>query len=267
MEANPRSTPTKITKPGPSWPNRLDLETSLARAQGRKSRQPVANPGNVKARGIFERFDIFIPNWDVEFDRDAAHRPQPLFCLGQLAPAESEAASAQIASDSAGASWPRQKRGWGRWAAALLKTIARGGCSPPTPTPLLSRPACSRGVRGCLYPDGLLVSLEPKTSPFNNHPKEAASDSAGASWPRQKRGWGRAAAHRPQPLFCLGQLAPAELEAARSIGDNLPLGWLLKGEVLGSRLTNNLSGQRQPLTPREQAGLDRRGVGVGLQPC
>ncbi|KAK9020701.1 hypothetical protein V6N11_010718 [Hibiscus sabdariffa] len=35
------------------------------------------------------------------------------------------------------------------------------------------------------------------------------------------------------------------------------------GEVLGSRLTNNLSGQRQPLTPREQAGLDRRGVGVG----
>ncbi|KAK8575292.1 hypothetical protein V6N12_062967 [Hibiscus sabdariffa] len=26
----------------------------------------------------------------------AAHRPQPLFCLGQLAPVESEAASAQM---------------------------------------------------------------------------------------------------------------------------------------------------------------------------
>ncbi|KAK8486488.1 hypothetical protein V6N12_067719 [Hibiscus sabdariffa] len=76
-----------------------------------------------------------------------------------------------------------------------------------------------------------------------------------------------AAARRPQPHFCLGQLAPAESEADQLVS-NLPLGWLLKGEVLGSRLTNNPSGQRQPLTPREQAGLDRRGVGVGgLQPC
>ncbi|KAL4324927.1 hypothetical protein GQ457_11G027430 [Hibiscus cannabinus] len=75
----------------------------------------------------------------------------------------------------------------------LLKTELKSGCSPPTPTLLLSRPACSRGVRGCLCPDG---------------------------------------------------------------------------EVLGSRLTNNPSGQRQPLTPREQAGRDRRGVGIGgLQPC
>ncbi|KAK8485593.1 hypothetical protein V6N11_013621 [Hibiscus sabdariffa] len=107
------------------------------------------------------------------------------------------------------------------------------GCSPPTPTPLLSRPACSRGVRGCLCPDGLLVSLEPKTSPFNNHPK--------------------------------GQLAPAESEAASAqMGcSNLPLGWLLKGDVLGSRFTNNPSGQRQPLTPREQAGLTEDRVGVG----
>ncbi|KAL4353105.1 hypothetical protein GQ457_06G011770 [Hibiscus cannabinus] len=79
------------------------------------------------------------------------------------------------------------------------------GYNPSTPTPLLSRSACSRGVRGCLCPDGLFVSIEPKTSPFNNPPR---------------------------------------------------------GEILGSRLTNNPSEQRQPLTPWEQADRDRRGVGV-----
>ncbi|KAK9036930.1 hypothetical protein V6N11_021853 [Hibiscus sabdariffa] len=71
-----------------------------------------------------------------------------------------------------------------------------------------------------------------------------------------------AVTHRSQLLLCLDQLAADQLVS------NLPLGWLLKGEVLGSRLTNNPSRQRQPLTPREQTGLDRGGIGVGgLQPC
>ncbi|KAL4271658.1 hypothetical protein GQ457_13G012480 [Hibiscus cannabinus] len=65
--------------------------------------------------------------------------------------------------------------------------VGRAAALPPTPTPLLSRPACSHGVRGCLCPDGLMAHHQPIWV-------EAASDSAGASWPRQKRGWGRWAA-------------------------------------------------------------------------
>ncbi|KAK8987839.1 hypothetical protein V6N11_065445 [Hibiscus sabdariffa] len=43
----------------------------------------------------FQKKDLITPR-AVVFNRAAAHRSQPLFCLGQLAPAESEAASAQM---------------------------------------------------------------------------------------------------------------------------------------------------------------------------
>ncbi|KAK9042968.1 hypothetical protein V6N11_071321 [Hibiscus sabdariffa] len=65
----------------------------------------------------------------------------------------------------------------------------------------------------------------------------------------------------PDVVDTLSLLAPMFVESTAQLPSP-------EGEVLGSRLTNNPSGQRQPLTPREQAGRDRRGVGVGgLQPC
>ncbi|KAL4364368.1 hypothetical protein GQ457_04G016360 [Hibiscus cannabinus] len=63
------------------------------------------------------------------------------------------------------------------------------GCSPSDPNPSSTLASLLPQSQRLPTTDRLLVRLEPKTSPFNNHPK--ASDSAGASWPRQKRGWGR----------------------------------------------------------------------------
>ncbi|KAK8490657.1 hypothetical protein V6N11_044767 [Hibiscus sabdariffa] len=79
-------------------------------------------------------------------------RPQPLFCLGQLAPRRSQ----------------RLIFIW----QPIPRAVVSQGCNPSNPNPSsVSASLLPAGVRGCLCPDGLLMSFEPQTSPFNNHPK------------------------------------------------------------------------------------------------
>ncbi|KAK8490656.1 hypothetical protein V6N11_044768 [Hibiscus sabdariffa] len=79
---------------------------------------------------------------------------------------------------------------------------------------------------------------------------------------RQKRGWGRTGCSPVKNDCPRGGLLHCSL-----IGDNLPLGWLLKGEVLGSRnakLINNLSGAGRST---ESLGRQKRGWGwTGCSP-
>ncbi|KAL4347176.1 hypothetical protein GQ457_17G011170 [Hibiscus cannabinus] len=130
------------------------------------------------------------------------------------------------------------------------------GCSPSDSNPSSALASLLLQSQRLPTTDRLLVRLEPKTSPFNNHPK-------GTTFVTSWYTHGLASSYLEGCNF----LTAAVSTPANSLAHSLLLLWDPEAQGDFTRLGFKSHQQPicgwQPLTLREQAGQGRRGVGVG----